>query len=129
MHKWDNSGIFQVIFGSISVPWKIFVFLINFIPCRLVCFMLNVIHLSFALYLEAFRDALWDGKPSCPFEITKLKMLIKVLNICICWLMPVYRLVQERMCMSFQNSFLYLWQRMIRGRSYRHLMQEVGYNK
>ncbi|KDP30810.1 hypothetical protein JCGZ_13753 [Jatropha curcas] len=38
-------------------------------------------------------------------------------------------LVQERMCMSFQNWLQYQWQRIIRGRSYRHLMLEVGYNK
>ncbi|CAK9134767.1 unnamed protein product [Ilex paraguariensis] len=38
-------------------------------------------------------------------------------------------LVQERMQMSIQNSLRYLWQRVIRGRSYRHLMLEVGYNK
>ncbi|KAA8524749.1 hypothetical protein F0562_011172 [Nyssa sinensis] len=31
-------------------------------------------------------------------------------------------LVQQRMQMSFQNSLQYLWQRVIRGRSYRHLM-------
>ncbi|KAJ9170024.1 hypothetical protein P3X46_018161 [Hevea brasiliensis] len=36
-------------------------------------------------------------------------------------------LVQERMCMSFPNLLQCLWQRIIRGRSYRHLMQEVGY--
>ncbi|GMY09808.1 embryo defective 1381 [Fagus crenata] len=36
-------------------------------------------------------------------------------------------LVQQRMQMSFQNSLQYLWQRIIRGRSYRHLMLEAGY--
>ncbi|XXG48282.1 hypothetical protein AAC387_Pa02g2779 [Persea americana] len=36
-------------------------------------------------------------------------------------------LVQERMQMSFQQSLQYLWQRVIRGRYYRHLMKEVGY--
>ncbi|XP_062151268.1 uncharacterized protein LOC133859754 [Alnus glutinosa] len=36
-------------------------------------------------------------------------------------------LVQQRMQMSFQNLLQYLWQRIIRGRSYRHLMLEAGY--
>lgn len=36
-------------------------------------------------------------------------------------------LVQERMQMSFYDSIPYLWQRIIRGRSYRHLMKELGY--
>lgn len=36
-------------------------------------------------------------------------------------------LVQERMQMSFIRSVQYLWQRVIRGRSYRHLMKEYGY--
>ncbi|XP_065874081.1 uncharacterized protein [Euphorbia lathyris] len=38
-------------------------------------------------------------------------------------------LVQERTAMSFPNSLQYWWQRFIRGRSYRHLMKETGYNK
>jgi len=37
------------------------------------------------------------------------------------------RLVQQRMQMNFQNLLQYLWQRIIRGRSYRHLMLEAGY--
>lgn len=36
-------------------------------------------------------------------------------------------LVQERMQMNFQNSLQYLWQRLYRGRSYRHLMIQLGY--
>ncbi|KAL4620024.1 hypothetical protein ACB092_06G124300 [Castanea dentata] len=36
-------------------------------------------------------------------------------------------LVQQRMQMNFQNLLQYLWQRIIRGRSYRHLMLEAGY--
>lgn len=36
-------------------------------------------------------------------------------------------LVQQRMQMNFQNLLQYLWQRIIRGRSYRHLMLEEGY--
>ncbi|KAF6159140.1 hypothetical protein GIB67_032757 [Kingdonia uniflora] len=36
-------------------------------------------------------------------------------------------LVQERMQMNFWQSLKYRWQRVIRGRSYRHLMREVGY--
>ncbi|XP_020275330.1 LOW QUALITY PROTEIN: uncharacterized protein LOC109849825 [Asparagus officinalis] len=36
-------------------------------------------------------------------------------------------LVQERMQMGFYDSIPYLWQRIIRGRSYRHLMKEIGY--
>lgn len=36
-------------------------------------------------------------------------------------------LVQERMQMSFYDSIPYLWQRIVRGRSYRHLMKEIGY--
>ncbi|XP_020590373.1 uncharacterized protein LOC110031493 [Phalaenopsis equestris] len=35
--------------------------------------------------------------------------------------------VQEIMQMSFQDYISFMWQRIIRGRSYRHLMQEVGY--
>lgn len=35
-------------------------------------------------------------------------------------------LVQERLQMSFRNRLHYLWQRIIRGRSYRHLMLEAG---
>lgn len=38
-------------------------------------------------------------------------------------------LVQERMQLSYQNLLQYLWQRIIRGRSYRHLMLQVGYDK
>lgn len=38
-------------------------------------------------------------------------------------------LVKERMQMRFLNSLQYLWQRIIRGRSYRHLMLQVGYDK
>lgn len=36
-------------------------------------------------------------------------------------------LVQERMKISLQNLLQFLWQRIIRGRSYRHLMLQVGY--
>ncbi|KAK9285425.1 hypothetical protein L1049_024618 [Liquidambar formosana] len=36
-------------------------------------------------------------------------------------------LVQERMQMNFRNSLQYLWQRIFRGRSYRHLMLQAGY--
>ncbi|GAV90755.1 hypothetical protein CFOL_v3_34159 [Cephalotus follicularis] len=36
-------------------------------------------------------------------------------------------LVQERMQMTFQDLLLYMWQRVIRGRSYRHLMLQIGY--
>ncbi|XP_047269138.1 uncharacterized protein LOC107852525 isoform X3 [Capsicum annuum] len=36
-------------------------------------------------------------------------------------------LVQERIQLHLKNSLQYLWQRVIRGRSYRHLMLEVGY--
>lgn len=35
--------------------------------------------------------------------------------------------VQERLQMSIQSSLRYMWQRTIRGRSYRHLMLQVGY--
>ncbi|XP_050207145.1 uncharacterized protein LOC126656592 [Mercurialis annua] len=38
-------------------------------------------------------------------------------------------LVQERMSMSSWDLLQFMWQRIIRGRSYRHLMLEVGYNK
>ncbi|EEF37072.1 uncharacterized protein LOC8282564 [Ricinus communis] len=37
--------------------------------------------------------------------------------------------VQEKMCMNSWDLLQLLWQRIIRGRSYRHLMLEVGYNK
>ncbi|KAF6175270.1 hypothetical protein GIB67_030488 [Kingdonia uniflora] len=52
------------------------------------------------------------------------------------YIRPVFRgiqrclvrwLVQERMQMNFWQSLKYRWQRVIRGRSYRHLMREVGY--
>ncbi|KAK9133203.1 hypothetical protein Scep_012731 [Stephania cephalantha] len=36
-------------------------------------------------------------------------------------------LVQEKMRMSFLQSIQYTWHRLIRGRSYRHLMKEAGY--
>ncbi|TMX05674.1 hypothetical protein EJD97_011741 [Solanum chilense] len=36
-------------------------------------------------------------------------------------------LVQERIQLQSKTSLQYLWQRVIRGRSYRHLMLEVGY--
>ncbi|KAK8962355.1 hypothetical protein KSP40_PGU005024 [Platanthera guangdongensis] len=36
-------------------------------------------------------------------------------------------LVQTRMEMSLQDHLSFLWQRIIRGRSYRHLMKEIGY--
>ncbi|KAG8061008.1 hypothetical protein GUJ93_ZPchr0002g25232 [Zizania palustris] len=36
-------------------------------------------------------------------------------------------LVQQKLQLSFQESIAYFWQRTIRGRSYRHLMKEVGY--
>ncbi|XP_057955475.1 uncharacterized protein LOC131149231 [Malania oleifera] len=36
-------------------------------------------------------------------------------------------LVQERLQMSFWSSLRYWWQRIFRGRSYRHLMLEIGY--
>lgn len=35
-------------------------------------------------------------------------------------------LVQERIQMSFKNSLLFRWHRVLRGRSYRHLMLQVG---
>ncbi|XWS47386.1 hypothetical protein CRYUN_Cryun14cG0147900 [Craigia yunnanensis] len=38
-------------------------------------------------------------------------------------------LVQEWMQLSYQNLLQYLWQRTVRGRSYRHLMLQVGYDK
>ncbi|KAF5948489.1 hypothetical protein HYC85_014446 [Camellia sinensis] len=38
-------------------------------------------------------------------------------------------LVKEQMQIRFPNSLQYLWQRIIRGRSYRHLMLQVGYDK
>ncbi|KAJ4842893.1 hypothetical protein Tsubulata_013850 [Turnera subulata] len=36
-------------------------------------------------------------------------------------------LVQQRLEMSFQNLLRFWWQRIIRGRSYRHLLKQVGY--
>lgn len=36
-------------------------------------------------------------------------------------------LVQTRMEMSLRDHLSFLWQRIIRGRSYRHLMKEIGY--
>ncbi|WMV30680.1 hypothetical protein MTR67_024065 [Solanum verrucosum] len=39
----------------------------------------------------------------------------------------IQRLVQERIQLQSKTSLQYLWQRVIRGRSYRHLMLEVGY--
>ncbi|XP_073126799.1 uncharacterized protein [Henckelia pumila] len=36
-------------------------------------------------------------------------------------------MVQERMSLSFKSKFQYHWQRSIRGRSYRHLLLQVGY--
>ncbi|KAK3129191.1 hypothetical protein QOZ80_6BG0473350 [Eleusine coracana subsp. coracana] len=36
-------------------------------------------------------------------------------------------LVQQRLQFNLQESMSYFWQRIIRGRSYRHLMKEVGY--
>ncbi|GAB4825203.1 hypothetical protein Ancab_008078 [Ancistrocladus abbreviatus] len=36
-------------------------------------------------------------------------------------------LVQERMQMNFEKSLLFRWHRFIRGRSYRHLMLQIGY--
>ncbi|GAB2285296.1 hypothetical protein Dimus_019750 [Dionaea muscipula] len=36
-------------------------------------------------------------------------------------------LVQERMQMNFQQSLFFWWHRIIRGRSYRHLMLQIGY--
>lgn len=36
-------------------------------------------------------------------------------------------LVHEQMQMGFMESLQYVWQRTIRGRSYRHLMKEAGY--
>ncbi|OMO84716.1 hypothetical protein COLO4_21885 [Corchorus olitorius] len=38
-------------------------------------------------------------------------------------------LVQERMQLSHRNWQRFVWQRVIRGRSYRHLMLQEGYNK
>ncbi|XVF81566.1 hypothetical protein PTKIN_Ptkin15bG0164700 [Pterospermum kingtungense] len=38
-------------------------------------------------------------------------------------------LIRERMQLSYQSMLQYLWQRIIRGRSYRHLMLQVGYDK
>ncbi|GAA0146817.1 hypothetical protein LIER_06679 [Lithospermum erythrorhizon] len=38
-------------------------------------------------------------------------------------------LVQERVNMSYIGKLQFLWQRVIRGRSYRHLMLQEGYNK
>ncbi|XVF21040.1 hypothetical protein REPUB_Repub12eG0056200 [Reevesia pubescens] len=38
-------------------------------------------------------------------------------------------LVQEQMQLSYRNLLRYLWQHIIRGRSYRHLMLQVGYDK
>ncbi|XWS75798.1 hypothetical protein CRYUN_Cryun01aG0123100 [Craigia yunnanensis] len=38
-------------------------------------------------------------------------------------------LVQERMQLGYKNLLQYLWQRIIRGRSYRHLMLQVCYDK
>ncbi|KAJ4791924.1 ATP-dependent protease ATPase subunit HslU [Rhynchospora pubera] len=36
-------------------------------------------------------------------------------------------LVHEKMQLSLEESIAFLWQRIFRGRSYRHLMKEVGY--
>nr|CAD1839306.1 unnamed protein product [Ananas comosus var. bracteatus] len=36
-------------------------------------------------------------------------------------------LVQQKMQMSLRESIQYGWQRVFRGRSYRHLMKEIGY--
>ncbi|KAF7833046.1 ankyrin repeat domain-containing protein 2b [Senna tora] len=37
-------------------------------------------------------------------------------------------LVQQRMELNFHNLIRFLWHRIIRGRSYRHLMLQIGYN-
>ncbi|KAG6533624.1 hypothetical protein ZIOFF_007499 [Zingiber officinale] len=38
-------------------------------------------------------------------------------------------LVQQKLQMDFRERLAYLWQRIIRGRSYRHLMKESGYKR
>ncbi|KAG6537945.1 hypothetical protein ZIOFF_003048 [Zingiber officinale] len=38
-------------------------------------------------------------------------------------------LVQQKLQMDFRERLEYLWQRIIRGRSYRHLMKESGYKR
>ncbi|KAI4308395.1 hypothetical protein L6164_031475 [Bauhinia variegata] len=38
-------------------------------------------------------------------------------------------LIKRRMRLSFREKILYFWHRTIRGRSYRHLMLQIGYNK
>lgn len=37
------------------------------------------------------------------------------------------RLVQERIQMGLQKLLQYRWQRFMRGRSYRHLLEQLGY--
>jgi len=36
-------------------------------------------------------------------------------------------LAQQRLQLNIQETIAFFWQRLIRGRSYRHLMKEVGY--
>lgn len=37
------------------------------------------------------------------------------------------RLAQQRLQLNIEETVAFFWQRLIRGRSYRHLMKEVGY--
>ena len=44
------------------------------------------------------------------------------------YLFNVYhRLVQEELQMSLHERIRFKWHRLVRGRSYRHLLKEVGY--
>ena len=70
----------------------------------------------------------WDSALSCQMvcSSTPFKYCEKWLCALILITIPS-RLAQQRLQLNIQETLAFFWQRLIRGRSYRHLMKEVGY--
>ncbi|ONM54037.1 hypothetical protein Zm00014a_006035 [Zea mays] len=61
------------------------------------------------------------------------RWFVLLLKYCDKWLCALIlisissRLAEQRLQLNIQETLAFFWQRLIRGRSYRHLMKEVGY--
>lgn len=80
-----------------------------------------------------FYSANYSWYPEMPSEMVSCLNLVSMefqpLNILLPFIFLMVRLVQQKLQMNFQERLAYLWQRIIRGRSYRHLMKESGYKR
>jgi hypothetical protein len=89
------------------------------LSARLVYFINKEIHPLCAQSLVGFSIVLPDG-------LFLYSLILFEMFSCLDVYLPS-RLAQQRLQLNNQEMIVFFWQRLVRGRSYRHLMKEVGY--